>query len=132
MPTVTAAGIREQDKAQRKAEREKEGYLKGQIMEEDRKVVTNFTALRTGKGFMVGTWRKLIKKGEERCSSCTIPAIETGEHIMFICKKFHKQRRKNHIGCQGWKGLERIWGDVKRRSSVTDFLSSMSFSLPGR
>ena len=80
--TVTAGGIRQRVKQERKEWREEESYGKGRRVGWDRRAMSNFTQLRTGKGPFRSWLHRIRQRESARCAHCRTED-ETGDHIVF-------------------------------------------------
>ena len=110
---VTEGGIRQKVKSWRKEERQVAGFGKGKAVSWNRRQTTTYSQLQTNKGALQ-SWKHRIGKAEDPgCRYCKEDEVETGDHIMFMCKKWDNLRRKVWIEeertvrkWQSWEDLD--------------------------
>ena len=87
---VTEGGIRQKVKECRREAGQAIGYGKGKVMSWGR---CTYTQLRTNRGALRACKFKIGKDDSPQCRHCG-EGDETGDHLMFACKKWKKLRRK--------------------------------------
>ena len=81
---ATEGGVRALWKRLRAGERSVAGFGAGRVSGWDRRAVSRYAQLRTGKGDL-GTWRARLGRGGGLCRLCDGGAVETGGHLVFGC-----------------------------------------------
>ena len=81
---VTEGGVRALWKRLRGSERSVAGLGAGRVPGWDRRAVSRYAQLRTGKGDL-GAWRARLGRGEGFCRLCDRGVVETGGHLVFGC-----------------------------------------------
>ena len=91
---VTKGGIRQKVNNWRKEERQVPGFGKGKVVSWSRGQTTTYSQLRTNKGALQ-SWKHRIGRAEDpRCRYCKDSEAETGDYIIFRCKKWDNLRKK--------------------------------------
>ena len=81
---VTEGGVRALWKRLRGSERSVAGLGAGRVPGWDRRAVSRYAQLRTGKGDL-GAWRARLGRGGGLCRLCDRGVVETGGHLVFGC-----------------------------------------------
>ena len=127
---VTEGGIRQKGKSWRKEERQVAGFGKGKAVSWNRRQTTTYSQLRTNKGALQSWKFKLGKVEDPRCRYCEDDEAETGDHIMFGCKKWDNLRRKVWIEAertarkwQSWEDLDSGNWTIKEKDAEGEWMS---------
>ena len=109
---VTEGGIRQKTKRGRKKERQVVGFGKGKAVSWNQRQTTTYSQLRTNKGALQ-SWKYKIGKAEDPgCRHCREGRAETGDHIMFECRKWESLRREVWIEEEYTARSWRCWEDL--------------------
>ena len=103
-PTVTEGGLKQWTKEIRRAARGQDtpGYGQGRIMGWNRRAVSTFSQLRTGKGNL-RAWKAKIDKSGSISKICKCGAEEeTGDHVLFRWESYRK-------GWRTWEDIDTRW-----------------------
>ena len=138
---MTEGGIRQKVKGWRKEERQAVGFGKGKAVSWNRRQPTTYSQLRTNKGALQSWKHKIGKAADPGCRYCEEDKAETGDHIVFECKKWDNLRRKVWIeeehtvrSWQSWEDLDSgnwtikekdVDGEWTSRDLVAEFMSKV-------
>ena len=84
---VTEGGIRQKIKGWRREERQVPGFGKRKAVSWNRRQTTTYSQLRTNKGALQSWKHRIGKADDSGCRYCEEGKAETGDHIMFECRK---------------------------------------------
>ena len=88
------------------------GFGKGKAVSWNRRQTTTYSQLRTNKGALQ-SWRYKIGKAEDPgCRHCGEGGEETGDHIMFECRKWEDLWREVWIEEEYTTRRWRCWEDL--------------------